>query len=574
MKSLLPLVAIALLAAQSALADTWKVSESEQLELTPKRGDYLLGEDPQIVFAATNTSNAPYTIHYLDWLDHPQRPPMGLKLTSADGADAPQSHIVTDSHQEIAARTLAPGERWAITLHLTNYYWLDEPGTYTVTLAPNASIELLPRGAPASDHKPLHCDIKLAAPTAEQAKAVFDKALNSRNIANALRPMHQRVYLPLILAQKNNLDPQKYLPALAESFSPDTTRALIQIADESSGEQRAQAMRIILSRVPGYASPEGNTLRDWLASHRPNSPPWQADMAPPLRAVARKVLAGDDDAALAESIDVLGIMSEPEDGPSIVSALGHWLNVETQELPARDHQWRTQPLTRVCQRLLARGYTPAANPQTYGEIVVYLSAIGGNDTFRPTGWEARCAEWTHSTSPTIRQLVLDTQPAPLNAAVAQCLPELLQDHYKDVAESACVWLKKEKHPETIPAILKLLDSADDEHLTRSAFEAALYQGARVDALQTVVDRLEEENRMLLLCDVTVHGGGSRFIRKIDPAEVPGLKKQWHAWLEAHRKELAAGKQFRTGDPALPRELFPKDFQIHLPDGTFWPPRER
>src|SRR4051794_20289289 len=108
---------------------------------------------------------------------------------------------------------------------------------------------------------------------------------------------------------------------------------------------------------------------------------------------------------------------------------------------------------------------------------MYLQGIGTEPGFRPQGWERRCAQWSASSSPSIRELVLQVQPAPLNQPVADCLTALVADPYTEVAEAACEWLKKEKHPAAIPGILKQLDETDSEHLSRSCFEAAVFQGA-------------------------------------------------------------------------------------------------
>jgi hypothetical protein len=471
--------------------------------------------------------------------------------------------------------TIPPGGRWSEPVDVAAYCWIDKPATYTFEAAADSEIGFLPAILPANAPNP-KCTVAFDQPTAEQAKGIFDAAARSDDPATAFLPMREAVYAPLIVSLVDQLKPNELMPVLESSYFPEVTQKLIQIVDWNRGNKAEAAMRELLNRIPlspyqlnafvePFRIPE--SLQKQLVLQG-----WREEMVPSLRNAAEKRLGDSDEDTVCEAAEILKVIGPPADALYLASALDRFFgNINPR--PYAPVRFPDAALLDTCNELIARGYAPSTNPKTPGEIVFYLEAIKVQPQFRPTGWEDRFVKWSASPWPAIRELTLVNHPPLLGEAISKRLPALLSDPDPAVVEAACDRLKKEKHPAAVPALLTLLGTTENDHLLRSAFEAAIANGSRVDALEVAVNRIDDIHRVALLVDVMEHGGGSRFNGPVDFRAIPGLQKRWRDWLALHRDELTAGKVFHAGDPVLRADLFPTNFQVHLPDGTFWPPRE-
>jgi len=568
------------------LAGPLPVMKDARVTLLLDKDEYLLGENVLLHYCLANTGEKPFKINmggdYRGVWRH-------LRFTVAamgeDGKPVPDPDPSTLCMGGLVwSRELKPGETVFKSLPLIRYCRFEKPGVYTV----RASHDLGWKGTretPVGEVK-----IKLVMPTTEQARGVVEEMYRLPEDPNVtagekgrryadFSALRHPVYLRLLLERAKEgctraLRGIQYIP------TPEATQALVELLGHNDPEFVVKVARSLRMRLPDprpqrepRPASHFDATRRWLV---PAS--WQERFAPATRAHARKLLTRKDLESVACGAFVIRSIGKADDLPALIRALD-WLVVQLTEAETQRQMLTRErdicdALRHAARKLVRAGSRVPPAPRSPGETVVFLTALAARDDFRPKGWEAQCREFLRHDRVYVRRVALECLPRPWPAACRRLLPTLLADPDVEVLVRAVCAAQRAKAPELHRPVLKVVASAKDEWLLRTAHNAAMDLGARVESLDVLASRLDEAEigryALRYLVNSVVETPGVSGSRKLEPGTARALKTRWTEFLQEHREALEAGRRFKLGGPELTPDILPSGYQFRLKDGKTWP----
>jgi len=313
-------------------------------------------------------------------------------------------------------------------------------------------------------------------------------------------------------------------------------------------------------------------LRGWLVERG-----WRAEFAPAVKKAGRRLLAGPDEEDVRCGAFIVECLADQDDLPALVQALDRAAAL-ARDMPPEENTYprprgACQELLRAARVMSQREVTPPPAPRSPGELILFATAIGARESFRPAGWETTYARVLQDDLPYVREVGLQELPLPPPKSLLGLLPGLLADKNIDVQIAACGVAEKVKAPELREPVLRVLALAREHWLLNAASNAAYVLDTRLGRVRVLVARLDEEGMAAdclgylassVLSDLSSHGRPTR--EMLDGAAGRACKAAWLRFLKEHWEELQAGKVFSLADPVVPvKELFP--------GFTFYPPKK-
>lgn len=565
------------------------VPEHFRITLEVDRPTFLLGELVLVHYGVENTGDRAFQVEFGgDDRCSGRAQRFVVTAEDQDGRLVPDPHPSLMSFGGMLDRaTVEPNRRYTASLGLHAYRRIERAGTYTIRVCHDLGWD------PSADPKRRSAEVKIAVavPTPEEAEEVMDRmlALPRDDCARwgerrePYRDLTALAYLPYLprLAPVAHQGDREALAAIGMIPAAEATRCLIGFLGREDPEMVLGAVLSLMDRLPDPGVPNPHEQPEDAQARRAMArAAWRPELAPALRAAARRLLAAPEPVGQERGAEILAAIGVPEDAPDLMKALD--ASVEAHQAyaraPHRDGNPQPPPdhpaLPRALESLLMRGLRPPADPQTPAEIATYLLALRAQPDARPAGWAARAVRWLEHPVPPLRQLVLEVMPNPCPAEIVQALPARFRDADESVQHAAFELVAAAGIRELKEPVLARLAETAHSGVCFSALSAATAVGARYEGMTILAGKLGEADAgcaLGALIDATLHNEEweSGPTRDPDPEVHAGLAARWLAFLRDHEARVRAGEIFRPDDPALDPKLFDGLTYI-LPDGRTWP----
>lgn len=565
------------------------VPKNAHVGLQLDKQQYFLGEDIPIHFFVENRGRTSFSISLGgDYRCASRHLRFSVTAIDAQGRTAPDPDPSGFGLGGIGySDNVKPGEKHTEDLPLLRYCRFEKAGVYRLRVAHDF-------GWMPSESRPLptaEATITLVEPNVEQARKIVEEMFHrlkenkdQETVFNDFAELAYPVYLPILTLYAARGD-EHALRGLGSIPTPEATAALIRLLDSNDDAFALSVAQTLNLRLPdpqwegklGLRNAFENTgeaHRRWLCERS-----WRAEFAPAARKAARELLlVRPDTESLECGAFTLECLGEKDDLPALARALD-WAAARANKLPLEEHAYprprgACQELMRAARMMSLRGARPPVPPRTSGEMILFATAIGAGERFRPDDWKAIYERLLRSDLSYVREVGLRNLPLPPPPALLPLVPALFADKNVDVAIAACELTEKWKDPGLREPVLGVLRTAREQWLFHAANNAAYKLGLRMESVRVLVLRLDEEGMAAaclgqlvgsLLSDLSTYS--SPMPGQLDVAAGRACKAVWLRFLREHDHELREGKNFHFDDPILPcKELFP-GFSFRSPTST-------
>jgi hypothetical protein len=500
------------------------------------------------------------------------------------------------SHRE----TVPPGGKWSISVWLSTFRMIRDSGNWTVTVhhdlgwtgAPEASLRLRSR-------PPLPFETRFLVAAALSTDGEYWYMENQLGWqlhehrgppAPTLEGIFHPAYLPA-LADAARRGEVRAIRPISRIADPGATRVLADLLRIRRRGGAAEAAEALCRRIPDPEHPEWPAGSYGLV----NSPPsdldrsqvasWIPDIAPRIRAAARRLVGQGEPALRAAGARLLSHLAEPEDYETVAKALAT-VNREGRDAGPRMEDWWRDPEARLrrealhylrtaIERIGRRGVPVPAAPRTEAEGYLYLAALPAEPDRRPEGWEGVVAGLLGHGSADVRSAAMAMVPSPVGAVLRSAFEGALLDRDPEVAAHACWKARDIGDAFLLDAVLSSARKALTKHHLKSALDAATALGDRLPGLLILVDRLDDPDlgfaAVCMLVERFSPGMGGHSLNGTTYENMKGIQLRWRAFLAIHGRDVAAGKVFRAGDGFITKDLFPPGTRYSLGGNRMgWP----
>lgn len=588
-------------ALETAMAGQFPVPDKYKVTASFDKEKYFLGENVLLHFCVENTGAQPFSVDaggdYRGAARH-----LRFKVTAVDasGKAARDPHPASYCMGGLSSSpSLKPGEKFYASLPLMRYCAIDAPGTYTVTVSHDLGWKLAGKKPPIAS-----TTITFVAPSPAEAQAVVDRTAKLPADGNSVfgkrtddyedfSTLAYPVYFPILMKRLKTTatttaedEANKHtLEGIGAIATSEATHALLDLAGGSNPKLALEAAGYLNLRLPdpqltGKLGPRNvfedpqKSERQWLVKHA-----WRPEFVPAVRKLARAYLKSSDKQHIVMGAFMLECVGTADDITPLTAALDKAIE-QTKGMKLEEGIYprprgAVAELMRAAEVLSKQQHAPpTTNPKTPGEAVLFLTAIGADRKFRPSGWQSVYARLLKHELPYVREVALNNLPSPTPAEFRKQVADLLLDPEVDTQIAACHVAEKEVDSTFKGPLLKALQQGKEEWLLRTALNAAAKQAVYSQALIILAERLDEPGMtqhsfdLLLGIFTGAQGWGSNKVP--DAADGARMKPLWLAFLKQHAKQIDAGQQIKIGDPALSKEMFPATFQFNLSGGKKWP----
>jgi hypothetical protein len=556
----------------------------------------LLGEDVQLRVALENAGTDEFRFsHGGDYrgTGYPTR----FKVRALDAA----GKLLPDPNPDPrdlggfgGSPNLKPGERHEFTLPLLRYRRFDAPGAYRLEITHDF-------GWAATPERPLPvaaAEIYFAIPTeAEAAKMVADEAdLLARNHSQrsqgspewAVRHDAEKRFAcmryPVFLVPLTRLAQREVREAIAgieQIESAAGVAEMVKLLEHSNRQVVLRSAEGLLRLVPFKDSP--GEFSAWEKASRAEvqdraAKAWDAaQFGPATRSAGLKMLQWKEEKAVQTGAQLVARTGEKADGATLMAHLDRQLAL-MQNRPGTgenvlDPTGAITHLLRAAQALDVK----VEKAESAAEILYAMQALAKDAAERGAAWRELVKAALGHQVPLLREIALTKVPVPIAEQFREAVMMGFKDPDVAVRRRACEVVQRAGDRRFREQVLATLATARENWLFRAASAAALAAGARFEACELWVERLEERDSLFgalsLLGNALVKvetGGASGNSNGTDP-ELRERKERWKKFLTAQEREIRAGKMFAIGEAALDPALFGEAFQFSLKSGGKWPP---
>jgi hypothetical protein len=592
--------------AQADGADKASASASEHagavVSLEFDKPEYFLGENILLRWRIRNAGDTPLKFSVGgDGRTPGAKRAIRFKVESYDEAGNPVPDPYPNPHNMGGFGGVGPlkpqEEHWE-DLQLMRYREFTKPGKYTIQVyhdlgwekrdsdsdyryRDSSEIPPPPREAPV-----VTAEINLVMPNAAQAREVVDEMLSLPENSNRtwgekgqpyadFELLRYPVYLPIVKELSESGD-ARGLDAIGAMAFPEATGALIELMDHNHPEISAKAGSLLFQRAP-YIYDTPPSRRSYLVERS-----WTDELKKLAMEPTWELLEGSDRDRLIRGARLVQSLGGKEDLPALVEVMERVLvTFRDDDVEQRAYlrpATACETLTGASLQLLRRGAKPTGEPTTPGQAAVWLMALGSDENFRPDGWRETLRGLARHDIPCIRDAALKQLPLPLAEADIELVAMAIDDKFEPVQGAACELAGKVKSEKFRGPLTKALEATDNEWVMRNAFSAAAECGVENDwRLEICVRRMRPRDNdwnmlmLQLLKDGAIesHGHSARAIENWSSI-LPGLRKSWLDFIEAHRQLLRKGTRFPASDPPLSPAMFPPGYRIHRNGQPPWP----
>ncbi len=568
------------------------------VKLEVDRIEWFVGENVLVHFVVENHGTSPFDVDAGG--DNRGMRESRYKVVAIDAA----GHEVPDPNPRWdmnfgglgAGGSVPPGGRWEHSLEVLRYRDLREDGVYRIRVSHDLGWEATEaRPTPVAETQ-----IRVRRPTPDEARKLVAKMqTNVRPITFGATPrlkpfadftlIRDPVYsAPLReLASHGSKDAVDGLASIATS---ESTAALVALLSHADAELAFHAAKRLTDRLPDpelYGGPPGaesgwHTNDDALRERRklPDAT-WHPEHAGAVRTYARTLLAHNGLPRIAKAAFLLTCVGTSDDLPWVLTTLD-WLmaSPDRDTRTEDDDHWifsvrsTEDHLLRTVDNLVIRGASLPEVPATAAEAAAYLHVGGLGAKFRPAGWDDGLVRLASSPSARVREQAMAHAVPPGTDSLRRRVPDLLVDPAVEVVLATLGFVERTRDSAFVDAVLVTMETTHSEDVLERASEVAAVLGGAPRNLEVLVRRLAERSTMTAkfggpgrvrdaamrqLVRGALDGGGSFGL--VEEAEVPALIRAWRRFLATHGDQIAAGRRFRIGDPALTPDLLPTSYHL-------------
>jgi len=561
------------------------------IKLELDKTEFFLGENILLHFCLENRGRESITFNTgHDYRGGNRSNRFKLTITDINGNILPDPDPGFNLGGIAGDNELKSGEQWCQSLPLFRYVRIDEAGLYQIKAQHDFGWIDDDKNNPLPVGK---TKIKLNMPNEKQAKQVVkfvysqSKKRPWESIGKKRKPypdfsvLNYPIYLP-IMYEKARQGDSDALAAIASTATLEATKVLLELSNHGNYEFALLALRAVSARFPdptlvgklaqrGMYGNVGAKLRQEFIDKT-----WRDEYKQDIRKHIRRLL---------DSVNMLDIMlgaliiesfGQVEDFPHLIGALNqaisNTIELERDTMVYPPKRGALNELLRAVEVLVKNEKSIPLQPKSDGEIVVYLTALGG-EKFRPQGWTSYAKYWlTHDIS-FIREYTIVNLPDADNKAVKKELLNNLEHADIDILIAACNKSIEFEIKEAKDQILTVLKNANAPHLINCAVNASYKLGSKWATLNILVNRLEERAhyhdfigriKEFVIDTSTIGSGGNN--GKFKPER---LKREWIKFLARHQERLKNGRKFDFIDEEITPDLFP-DVEWWLEAGGKWP----
>lgn len=566
------------------------------------RRKYFLGENALVDFVVENSGESGFAIDVGgDYRGSPRSTRFTIKATAADGT------VVSDPHPNPMClgglggpKEINRANRWVQSLPLMQYCRIEKPGKYKIAISHD-----LGWGQKQDKQPTAFTEVEFVMPNAKEAQAVIDKLMSMKQNESwtfgekradfpDFTVLQMPVYLNPLLNYLQKGPGSKAILAvdgIGSIATPDATKALLDAANNKDPKVSAEAVQMLVMRLPdpalkgelGRRNVFENSMpdeRSWMVKRA-----WQDKFAPQVRELAQKLMKSKDQNRQAMGAFMLQCVGNSNSLKTLTESLdkaliaSKTLAFEVGIYPRP--RGNVSELMRTAE-VLAKPADISEQPQSPGQMALYMSTISHNAKYRPANWQSQYERFMHSDIPYLRELALTSMPAPVPARFEKSIAELLNDKDIDVQIAACNLARKMKNASFALPLKQALGKARESFLI-NASSNALFVIDRTAALQVLASRLGEPKMnfellsTLLSATIEYQTSGSRssntaqFAYASEEDEGARIKPLWQKFLADNHDFFAKRGRLKIGDPRLKPDLLPRNFCIGDATHQEWPP---
>ncbi|MEE9366483.1 MAG: HEAT repeat domain-containing protein [Dehalococcoidales bacterium] len=563
------------------------------IKLVLDKDQYFLGENILLHYGVINNGPEPLTIDAGgDYRGSPRALRFRITATDEKGVEVYDPYPSRFCAGGLGGEsTVEPGEEWWTSIRLMKYCDFDRPGLYELGVYHDlgweskdwmsmdfADVPLDQRVAPIA-----RITIKLLMPDKKQARDVFETMLSlprdpmahfgerTRDHAD-FTAVRSPVYLPLVEEMVDNGD-SRGLEAIGMTPHPDATRALIRFAKSKDNDIAAEARKLLTQRLPAYLLDSPS----WSTYKRLSRKSWRDEFYGDVFSLAWNLLRSKDRKKIMDGAEIIRRIGTKEHFPRFLRCMDRVMilmkddPLEQSRYPRpASATWRVH---RTGWRLIEAGADVPTNLNSPGRALLYGSALGRRDDFRPDGWKTALQKLLRHPIPYIRAESLNDMPRPVDESFYSTILDLISDDHPPVQAAACDVAGGTESPRFRIALSALLQRSKDQWIIRAAFDAAVKCGVdRADLLKICAERLGEEDVTIhlfcLMITVIDHNGYGQ--DRVNSSYVDSVRNNWLRFIEANRSRISDGPLFRIAEPPLTKDPFLRGFTLHSRYASPWP----
>lgn len=588
------------------------IPANAKITLTSDKTTYFLGENILLHYHVSNTGGPDFTIS--SGGDYRGTRPIRFVVIAQDENNNPvlDPYPVTwDMGGFVVARAITPDKPWASSVQLSEYRDIQSPGTYTIHVwhdlgwnfndksesrRPEAKLIAVDK----NDRRWTTITLIFNTPDKAEAAKVFDamsKLSTERyySLDSTTKPfadyscLKLPVYMPLLT--KAIADGNKdAVHGLGSIYIPKATHALLSLLNHPNPDMVMLAYDALIRRIP--IAPND---RPWMSKaslqqqERRVAQSWRPDMTAPLLNFAKQSLQKTvDNKAFNPSVlyptRFIAAVATPLELPDVTACLDAIILRSTKYKTNDQLGSEVGFLRFAVNALLLKGATPPANPQSPGEIAVYLEALRASLVTQEQAMPHQQV-WLKHAITYVRRMAVESLPVPMENWAKEPVLKLLQNT-QDHGEQKVLLNTIEKSPEPMfakEALTALRETKEDFFLLDAASNTALACGVpRDEVLLALADRLltppnhfssanqhEVTLRELYRLFENFNGGYGPW--SIQPAQQVALHKRWTTFIHANQEALRQGKKIPITDPSVSPDLIPKGHVLSIGQER-WPPQ--
>jgi hypothetical protein len=550
--------------------------------LTTDQQTYFVGEDVPVRYCLENISRTTFEA----WVGGTWR--FKPAVFDASGKAMPQFDLFNPDELSGPQR-IDPGMRWCSNYQLLQFARIDQAGSYTVraalefvrptSLGPEAETTFTLRMPTESDAEHILTELERKPPDSFGSSRDLYRGVTVRP-AVFLGPLRRR-------AEDGNINAVR---AIGEMRVPDSTRTLIELAQNPNSSVARAAASLLTVRLPSaFAGVLGisqlggilGTGDGFGTDVRLSAESWLPEFAPAVRKFAKSFLTSTETQVVQTGAFMIASVGESEDAPDVEAALTRAIAVipslssETQMYPRP--RGAAGQLVRASKALVGRGYRTKDPGKTTGEAVFWLVALALDS--KPADWEKSMASILANDSAYIREIALEQIQTPVSDAFLAPVTLAIESSDLDLQVAGCHLAERAKLMSLRNSISSVYRKTNEFWVLNACGNALYSFGSRMEMMEIAVDRLADPAAPPQLIDDFLSvlygvfegttGGGGQIPT---PAQGQVLSARWRTFLTAHRADIEAGKRWSLEDPEVTTDLVPSGWSLSRNGKPNWPPR--
>jgi HEAT repeat protein len=488
---------------------------------------------------------------------------------------------------------IAPGKSHEIQCPFQAYVAFTHAGTYMV----EAWHDLGWKADAAHPLPVAKTKIEIVLPSPDEAAGRVRElcAADNADVQWQLSKLQHPVFLPSLVSEANG-GRANALFGIGGIETTEATEVLVKLLSHSSGAIVKAAAQRLTNRLPSLedaAKPAFHNMFDGT-SRAALLKSWDPKFRALLLEAADRLLHSADTETVSLGAWFITAQGDAEIAPALIAALQRSLETRWEIRAGKDANVLDFPaplhaLIGAVDALRARGWRTDGLGGS-AVILANFRQVADPKMPRPADdrWKQSVIAFMDANPPTFRENAVRAIPAPMPDEFMTPLLKALDDEDWGVVRAACEVAGKSGRKDFIPALAQIVETMHATFVQSAAHDAAFALGARVELWAAWCEVITDKDKMydavshLLLGAIDLPpssggGGNSNFTREQRFA----IRDAWRGFLAKHRAILGKGGRVPMDDPSITPLLIGANFnpdqpavEIHLKDGTSWPPRPR